>query len=106
MRSNASRLRPLASLPEVFTAIPGDNHGRAGPHQLAVDVHDAGIAGLNRPELRVIANLRQLQLRPIDHVDQPLPGLRRLLGSIDDDLGHEVPTPRPTSLLKMALSTP
>ncbi len=69
----------------------GRNRGGAGPHELAVDFDDAGIASLNRAELRVIANLRQVQLGPIDHIDQPLPSLGRLLGSIDDDLGHKAP---------------
>ena len=33
-------------------------HGAAGSHQLAVDLHHAGVAGLNRSKLGVIANLR------------------------------------------------
>src|SRR5712691_12706998 len=52
----ARRSRSLAGCP--------DGHSRgydcgAGSSELAVDVDDAGIAGLNRTQLWVIANLRQ-----------------------------------------------
>ena len=53
-------------------------HGAAGSHQLAVDLHHAGVAGLDRSKLRVIADLRNSDSAAVDHVDQAFPGLDRL----------------------------
>ena len=47
-------------------------HGAAGSHQLAVDLDHAGIAGLDRSELGVIADLRYFDSAAVDQVDQAL----------------------------------
>jgi hypothetical protein len=44
--------------------------GRARSHQSAIDLYHAGIARLDRSKLRVIADLRNLCARSIDHIDQ------------------------------------
>ena len=49
-------------------------HGAAGSHQFAVDLHHAGIAGLDRSKLGVIANLRYFDSATVDQVDQAFSG--------------------------------
>jgi hypothetical protein len=44
--------------------------GRARSHQSSIDLYHAGIARLDRSKLRVIADLRNLYARSIDHIDQ------------------------------------
>ena len=53
---------------------PAGHHRRAGALQFAIDLHDAGVARLNGPELRMIADLRQCEARAVDRVNKPLSG--------------------------------
>ena len=83
--------------PRVARGRDGGRHfhaGRhrrgAGAHQFSVDLYDAGIARLNRPQLRVIADLRQLQVDAIDCVDQPAAGFRLIFDPVDGNWNHVV----------------
>lgn len=49
--------------------------GSASPHELAVQLHHARIAGLDGAELRMVADLRNGDPAAIDGVDQVLPRL-------------------------------
>src|SRR5690349_22028550 len=59
-----------------------------GTDKIATDFHDARVASLNRSELRVIADLRQLGAGPVYYIDQTF--ARRCLYSIsvDRDVDH------------------
>ena len=58
-------------------------HGAAGPHQFAVDLHHAGIAGLDRSELGVIADVRNFDSATVDQVDQALSRLNCLWPAVN-----------------------
>ena len=51
-----------------FHAVGG--HSRAGADELAVDFHEAGVAGLDGAELRMIANLGNLDAGAVHEVEQ------------------------------------
>lgn len=51
-------------------SLRGDGATRS--HQFAVDLHHAGVAGLNGAKLGLITNLRQIELATVDQVDQAL----------------------------------
>ena len=60
----------------------------SGTSEFAVYLHHAGVAGLNRPQLRVIADLGQVQSNTIDRIDQPLSFYSFVPGPVDGDLNH------------------
>jgi hypothetical protein len=62
--------------------------GRAGPNEFAIDIDDAGVAGLDWPQLGVIAHLRQGQSGTIDYVDQTFAWFRLSSCTIDGDVKH------------------
>ena len=69
---------PIERLPLSFarrSGIRGDTQawrhsGDAGPHEFAVNLNHAGVAGLDRAKLRVIANVGQLNATAVDDIDQ------------------------------------
>jgi hypothetical protein len=69
------------ALRRVRTRRRGDHvhalcsHRSASSYQFAVDFNHAGIAGLDRPKLGVIANVRYFDSATVDQVDQALSGL-------------------------------
>ena len=76
-----------------FGGIGRDLHScggacRAGAHKLAIDFDHTGITGLNGPELRVIADVRQLLAGAADHIDQQLTILRGARLMINDEFNH------------------
>jgi hypothetical protein len=56
---------------------------------LTVDLDHAGIAGLYRPELRVITDLRNFAAATVDYIYQPLARLRFLYLTVNRDTNHE-----------------
>ena len=88
MRSNASRCAAPAAAELVATFIPSLTIARAGPDELAVDFDHAGVAGLDRAKLRVIADLRQLDAGAIDDIDQAFPRGDVSPLAIQNDLAH------------------
>jgi hypothetical protein len=53
---------------------PVYKRGGARAHQLSIDFNDARVTRLDRAELRVVTNLRQLGPGAINHINQPLAG--------------------------------
>jgi hypothetical protein len=58
MRSKASRCAASARGEDVTTVMPSASRSAASSDQFAVDLDHAGIAGLDRSKLGVIAHLR------------------------------------------------
>ncbi len=69
-------------------------HGAAGSHQFAVDLHHAGIAGLDRSKLGVIANVRYFDSAAVDQVDQALSRLNCLWLAVNGGCHMAVHPPR------------
>src|SRR5882672_11164984 len=59
----------------------GCDVGGAGPDQLAVHLHHARVAGLNRTELRMVANLGNFRTDTIDELNERLIELINRIGS-------------------------
>ena len=59
------------------------NEGATGSYQLAVHLHHAGVACLDRSQLGVVTNLRNLNTAAINRVDQALSGLNHLRLAVD-----------------------
>jgi len=57
----------------------------ARPHQLAPDLHQAGVTGLDGPEARVVAHVRNADAAPVEEVDEAL--MRRCFVDVFVD-GH------------------
>ena len=62
----------------------GGNLGGAGSPKFAVDLHHASVAGLDRAQLRVVANLRNLFPSSIDDIDEVLACLCFLADPVDN----------------------
>jgi hypothetical protein len=73
-------------------ACRGCKHGHAirgqratGSNQLAIHLDHARVAGLDGTQLRVIANLWNLNAAPVRNVNQTLPGLDRVRLAVHRD---------------------
>jgi hypothetical protein len=60
-------------------------HSATSSRQFAVDLDHAGIAGLDRSKLGVIADVRNFDLATVDQVDQAFSGLYRLWSAVQRD---------------------
>ena len=56
---------------------------------MTVNLDHTGIAGLDRPELRVITDLREFAAATVDDIYQSLARLRFLYPTINRDTNHE-----------------
>ena len=74
--------------------IPSATAGRAGPHEPAVHFDHAGVAGLNRAELRVIADLGDRPASTVDQIDEKLAGLGFLNDAVNRNLDHSLSLPQ------------
>lgn len=65
-------------------------YGRAGSNQSAVHFNNACVASLNRPELRVVADMRNRSATTVDETDEKLIGLGFLRDSVNFYIRHKV----------------
>jgi hypothetical protein len=70
---------------------PCAHGGRACSHELSVDLYHARITRLDRTQLRVIADLRNLHPHPINDIDQAFTARRFLNYTIDCYCYHRSP---------------
>jgi hypothetical protein len=66
------------------------NFGRARPKQMAVHFDHACVAGLNRTQLRVVADLRNRTASTVDQIDEELFGLGFMHNSVNRYVKHDV----------------
>ena len=64
------------------------NLGRACPDQAAVCLYHAGVTRLNRAELRVVANMRNRDVRAVEQINQELIGFGFSNDAVNRNLGH------------------
>ena len=68
---------------------PGGDGGGAGADQLAIDLHHAGVARLDRAELIVVTHVRDLRLRADEIIREPFVELRFRQLVIHDKCDHK-----------------
>jgi hypothetical protein len=76
---------------------PRGNWSSAGPQKFSINFDHAGVASLDRAELRVVANLRQLGGGSIDHLNQELTGVCFLRQAVNRDRERRVSLLRQTT---------
>ena len=93
-------LRPYGTL-----CFGRDNHSvrdarSARSNQLTVDLNQASVAGLDRTELSVITNLRQLNVLAIDSLNQVFSAIRFISVAVNSHSDHSLCLPLSGSLCK------
>jgi hypothetical protein len=63
--------------------------GRAGPHQSAFDFNHAGVTGLNRTELRVVADVGNRPANAVDQIYEKFVDLGFMLDTVNRNLDHD-----------------
>ena len=88
MRSNASTCAADAFADFVEIAHSVGDSGRASPDQSAVLFHHACVTGLNRAQLRVVADVGDRSTYTLNQIDEELVGLSFLNDTVNHNLDH------------------